>query len=282
MRNILALIQRFYVFLLFLALQVLALAMLFSSNNFHKAEFINHSSDWVGSVYSQRARLSEYLRLDEINDELSLENAQLRSMLPESFASMRTRVDSIVDSVSFQRYSFRTAKIVNATVNREKNYLTLDRGSDSGVMPDMGVISNGGIVGIVRSVSRNFAIVMPVLHSSFKASVRLRKVGFQGALIWPGGDPSYADVMEIPRNVPIELGDTIVTTGHSSYFPANILVGTVAAIDDSDKDFHILKVKLKADFRRLDYVQVVSDILKDERENLENQIEQQDAANNPH
>jgi rod shape-determining protein MreC len=83
MRNILNLIQRYYVFLLFLTLQVFALYVFFNNNNYAKAEFVNHSRDWVGSIYSQRTQLKEYLMLGEINDRLSLENAILRRQLPE-------------------------------------------------------------------------------------------------------------------------------------------------------------------------------------------------------
>lgn len=282
MKNILALIQRFYLFLLFIGLQILALVFLFKNNNYHQAEFIKHSTDWVGNLYSQRAELSEYLRLGEINDQLSLENAQLRSQAPENYIALRTDLDSIKDSISTQRYFYRTAKVVNASVNREKNYVTLDRGWNGGVQADMGVISGGNIVGVVRSVSEHYSVVMPVLHTDFKASVRLGRFGSFGSLVWRGGDASIADVIEIPKNIPVAAGDTIVTSGYSTFFPANIMVGTVVEVDDSDNDYHLIRVKLGADFRKLDHVLVVSDILKDEQLNLINQVEEQDAANDRH
>lgn len=280
MKNILALIQRFYLFLLFVALQIVALIFLFKNNNYHQAEFIKHSSDWVGSIYSQRAQLSEYLRLGEINDELSLENAQLRSLAPENFLAIRSDLDSIRDSVSMQRYFYRAAKVVNVSVNREKNFITLDRGWNGGVQPDMGVISGGNIVGVVRSVSEHYAIVMPVLHSDFKASVRLGKSGSFGSLVWSGGDASVADVIDIPKNIPVQIGDSIVTSGYSTFFPSNIHVGIVKEVDDSDNDYHLIKINLGADFRKLDHVLIVSDVLKQEQEELINKVEQEDAANN--
>jgi rod shape-determining protein MreC len=275
MKNILALIQRFYLFLLFLGLEILALIILFKNNNYH-------SSDWVGSIYSQRSQLSEYLRLGEINDQLSLENAQLRSLAPENYLKVRTDLDSIRDSVFFQRYFYRTAKVVNASVNREQNYLTLDRGSNGDVKPNMGVISGGNIVGVVRSVSEHFAVVMPVIHSNFKASVRLRKSGAFGSLVWTGGDPNLADVIEIPKNIPVEPGDTIITSGYSTFFPANINVGRVEEVDDSDNDYHLIKVRLGADFRKLDHVLVVSDLFKYEQDSLIKKVEQEDASNSLH
>jgi rod shape-determining protein MreC len=279
MKNILALLRRFYLFLLFLALQAIALTMLFRNTRFHGAEFVRHSSDWVGGIYSQRAQLSEYLRLGEINDQLSLENALLRSEAQENYWNLRTELDTLNDTTSIQRYVYRTAKVVNASVNREKNYIVVDRGTLGSVTADMGVIAGGNIVGVVRSASEHFAVVMPVIHSDFKASVRLRKSGAFGSLVWRGGDAQIADVIDIPKNIPVAPGDTIVTSGYSTYFPSNINVGTVEWVDDSDNDYHLIKVRMGADFRRLDHVLIVSDIFKQEQDTLLNKVEQQDAAN---
>ena len=279
MKNILALLRRFYLFLLFLALQAIALTMLFRNTRFHGAEFVRHSSDWVGGIYSQRAQLSEYLRLGEINDQLSLENALLRSEAQENYWNLRTETDTLNDTTSIQRYVYRTAKVVNASVNREKNYIVVDRGTLGSVTADMGVIAGGNIVGVVRSASEHFAVVMPVIHSDFKASVRLRKSGAFGSLVWRGGDAQIADVIDIPKNIPVAPGDTIVTSGYSTYFPSNINVGTVEWVDDSDNDYHLIKVRMGADFRRLDHVLIVSDIFKQEQDTLLNKVEQQDAAN---
>jgi rod shape-determining protein MreC len=279
MKNILALLRRFYLFLLFLALQGLALSLLFRNNRFHSAEMVRHSSDLVGSVYSRRSQLSEYLRLGEINDQLSLENALLRSAASENYWQLRTEKDSLRDTTTMQRYFYRTAKVVNASVNREKNYITIDRGMLGEVRADMGVIAGGNIVGVVRSASEHFAVVMPVIHSDFKASVRLKRSGAFGSLVWRGGNAQLADVIDIPKNIPVASGDTIVTSGYSTYFPANIHVGVVEWVDDTDNDYHLIKVRMGADFRRLDHVLVVSDIFKEEQDTLLNKVEQQDAAN---
>jgi rod shape-determining protein MreC len=279
MKNILALLRRVYLFLLFLALQGLALSLLFRNNRFHSAEMVRHSSDVVGSVYSRRSQLSEYLRLGEINDQLSLENALLRSAASENYWQLRTEKDSLRDTTTMQRYFYRTAKVVNASVNREKNYITIDRGMLGEVRADMGVIAGGNIVGVVRSASEHFAVVMPVIHSDFKASVRLKRSGAFGSLVWRGGNAQLADVIDIPKNIPVASGDTIVTSGYSTYFPANIHVGVVEWVDDTDNDYHLIKVRMGADFRRLDHVLVVSDIFKEEQDTLLNKVEQQDAAN---
>lgn len=283
MRNILALIQRFYVFLLFLALQVLALIILFQSNNFHRSEFVEHSSDWVGSIYGRRDQFSRYLRLGDINDQLALENALLRSLLPENAGRVDTAVFDKNDTLAFVRYEYRNARVINATVNRERNYLTLDRGRLGGVDRRMGVIANGSLVGIVSSVSDHYAVVMPVLHSKFQGSVKMKGSGDFGLLVWGGGDPMIADVKEIPKHVQVAIGDTVLTTGYSSHFPSDLMVGYVESLDDKpEENFHRIRIKLSTDFRKLNYVQVVNNILKTEQDSLEQEVQDpENAINRP-
>ncbi len=279
MRNILNLIQRYYVFLLFLTLQGFALYVFFNNNNYAKAEFINHSRDWVGSIYSKRTQLKEYLMLGEINDRLSLENAILRSKLPENVMVVDTTSFEAYDTLAFQRYIYRNAKVENMTLNRERNYIMLDRGTIGGIEPEMGVISNGSIVGIVRSVSKHFSVVMPVLHSKFQASVRMKGSGDIGLLVWPGGDPEMAIVNGIPKHVKVEIGDTVVTSGYSSKFPVNIMVGYVQSLDDrAEENFRRINIRLSTDYRKLDYVQVIDDLLKDEEDKLLEETEAADGA----
>jgi len=278
MKNIVELIKRFYVFLIYLVLQGLALAMLFNNTNYHRAEFIRNSTDWVGGIYSKRANLTQYIKLNDINDELALEIAELRNEQPTSYEVQRFGVDSLVDTLLNQRYFFKTAKVVNATSNREKNYVTLDRGALGGIRPDMGVVAIGGIVGVVRSVSDHYAMVMPVLHSDFKASVKLKKSGYYGSLVWQGGNPGLAELIDIPVTAPVQVGDSIVTTGFSTYYPAGIMVGLVEEIQQANTDTYLLKIRLSVDFRKLNYVMVIEDIRKNEIDSLNNQMEQLDAA----
>lgn len=273
MRNIFAIIKKFYVFLLFLVLQILSIALLVDSTNYQRTQFLEQANSMVGQVYSRRARLSEYLRLGEINDQLSLENALLRSRLTENYLIERAAADTVRDTLTRQRFTYRTAKVVNASVNRMKNYLVLDRGYASDVQPKMSVIANGAIVGIVRSVTENFAVVMPVLHTDFKASVRLKRSGVDGSLVWSGGNPAIAEVIDIPKNIPVEVGDTIITSGHSRRFPANLLAGRVVEVNDEDNDYHLIRIELGADFRKLDHVLVVGDLYREEIQQALQQVD---------
>lgn len=270
MGNLLALLQRFHVLFMFLVLQVFALLVLFSENNFHRKEFIRHSSDFAGYIYEKRDEFTSYLRLSEINDQLAIENAALRSMLPENYLESDTA--KYKSQGVRQQFTYTPAKVVNATVSRKRNYLTLNKGYAAGIGIEMGVISNGSIVGIISSVSKNYAIVMPILHTKFQGSVKMKGTGEFGILEWTGGDPLFAFVKEIPKHVYINVGDTVVTTGFSSHFPEGMLIGSVEALEDKpEENFHRIKVKLATDYRKVSWVQVVNNLQKLEIDSLQQQ-----------
>ncbi|MCC6601180.1 MAG: rod shape-determining protein MreC [Crocinitomicaceae bacterium] len=281
MRNLLALIQRFYILLLFIALQTIALILLFRNNNFHRSEFVEHSSDAVGFIYSKRDKLSRYLRLEQINYQLAVENAILRSHLPANFDVLDTASGIYTDSLKYQRFKFRSAKVINVTINREQNFITIDRGQDEGIEREMGVISDGALVGIISSVSDHFSVVMPVLNSKFQGSVRMKKSGDFGIVVWTGGDPAIAEVIEVPKQTIVSPGDTVITSGYSRHFPANLMVGTVVEVEEPDNAYHLIKIRLSADFRKLNYVQVISDIYRAEQDSIEQIATQENGANNP-
>ncbi len=281
MKNIIELLKRHFVFVLFLFLFIFSLVVLFSSNRYQKTAFINQSNDWVGQLYDWRDQLQRYLRLREINDQLALENARLRAQMSENVFTIDTTVFSENDTLHLQRFSYRTAKIINASVNRESNYLTIDRGSIGGIHNNMGVIANGAVVGVVSSVSDHFAVVLPILNPKFQESVKMKGSGDFGLIAWPpGSDPAFADVKDIPKHVQVNIGDTVLTTGYGSHFPSDLFIGFVSELNDRPEEtFHRIKIQLATDFRKLSHVQVVSDILKQQQDSLLNQQQIRDDAN---
>src|SRR5205807_2071209 len=113
------------------------------------------------------------------------------------------------------------------SVNDAANLIYLDRGRLQGVEKQMGVINANGIVGQVVSVTDNYSVVMSVLHKDFKVSVKFKKNEFFGNMHWDGINSTTASLEDIPKHVPVKIGDTLVTSGFSQLFPRNIMAGTV-------------------------------------------------------
>ncbi len=275
MRNVFALIQRLHVLLLFLALQIFALLMYFRSANYPGAIWLNTCTDMVGYVQERRTRVAEYLRLSEINEELSVQNAALREQLATNYTAVNVEAFTFNDTTYLKDWQYRPARAVNNSVMTQTNFITLNKGSLAGVREDMGVIADNRIVGKVLKVSPHYAVAMSVLHNEFTASVKLKDTGVLGTLYWDGS-PEYAKVDDIPRDYRVTVGDTLITTGFSNNFPAGCLVGTVYTHEAlPEKPSHSIVVKLATNFRAVSYVDVVGKIHRVEQETLETAAQQE-------
>lgn len=274
MRNLFQLIYRYHVFLIFLLLFILSISLLVSHNRYHRAVFLGSTNEAIGEIYSRRSELSEYLKLRQQNDSLARENAILRGKDRSYYLPLNDEMALINDSLHLRMYRFISAKVINNSTHRQKNLITIDRGSRHGIQPEMGVINNDNMIGIVKEVSENFSVIIPIINNSFKASVRLKGSREIGLLRWSGNDPQYAIVEDIPKHTVVEVGDTVISTGFSKYFPEGIITGVVASHEIKEGDnFHSIKLRLSASFAQLYYVDVVDNLMKSEIEGLEQQIQ---------
>lgn len=281
MRSLLRYLLRNYAFVLFLLLEGIALTMLFSYNSYQRSKYLNSSNSITGNIYQTYSSVIQYFQLAAVNKKLAGENAELRTML-ENLPGIVTAEDSMFVSLEEidTLYQFIPARIINNSVNRPFNYFTLNKGREDGIKPDQGVISPGGIVGVVTHVSQSYAVGLSVLNSRWSISAMLRKNGYFGSLIWRGADYTIADLTEIPLHVDVAPGDTIVTSGYSSVFPEGIMIGTIEDFTRPDgENYYDIKVKLSTDFKSLSYVEVIENQDKPEIEELENSITNDPMAN---
>jgi rod shape-determining protein MreC len=229
-------------------------------------------------MYERKNDLTGYFHLRTANDELVRQNVELQMQMEGLRMALK---EMGTDSVALERikadalagYDIVKARVINSSLIHADNYITLDKGEKDGIRSEMGVVGGEGVVGIVYLTSEHYSVVIPVLNSKSSISCKIRRSDYFGFLKWEGGSSRYAVVKDIPRHSLFSLGDTIVTSGHSTVFPAGISVGTVENIADShDGLSYRLQVKLFTDFGRLDNVRVISVKGKDEIHELEQQI----------
>jgi rod shape-determining protein MreC len=275
-RNVFLFIRRHFNFLFFLVLQIISLSFLFRYNKFHEAAFLNVSTEITGRFNQRYNNIEYYFQLKKTNESLVKENLGLRQLLKENYegpdSNRRLMNDTIrADSGrSILKYQIMEAKVVNNTTVLRANYLTIHRGFAQGVRTNMGVTGPQGIVGSVINVSRNFAIVMSMLHPQFKVVVKLKKGGETGTIDWDGLSPNFVTLRAIPKSAKVNVGDTVVTSQTSSLFPANLMVGTIEEIvPDNSSNFYMLKVRTATNFANIEYVYVIDNLQYDEQKGLE-------------
>ena len=276
MRNIFLFIRRYFTFFTFLALQVVALWFLFTYNRFHRAKFLGVANEITGRINKQYNKVEDYLNLKEENRRLHRYNDSLLNFLRGNFTKPDTGLQLVKDSLPYdtmghyRRYFWRDATVIYNTVNAEKNYLQINRGSNQGIKDNMAVISSDGYtVGIVVNVSPNFSEVMSLLHVQNKVNASLKGSGDFGTIKWDGKDPRFLTLTQLPKSIDVKKGDTVMTSIYSYNFPPGYIIGTVAEIEkDNSTSFYVLKIKTAANFYNLQQVHVVENIQYDEQVKL--------------
>ena len=267
MRHLFAYILKHYFFFLFLFLEIIAFSFIVQ-NNYQRATFLNSSGQITGTILYTFNNITEYFTLKKANHILAEENAQLRESLKGSFHTTDTLVYYQHDSL----FKFISAKVISKTVNKQKNYLMLNKGKSHGIEKDMGVITSNGIVGTVIDVSENFSRVMLILHEHNRINARIKKNNHIGNIEWDGKYYSQGLLTDIPTHVNLYKGDTIITSGNSYIFPEGILVGTVDEhLVNKGEKFNKARINFSVDYNNLYFVYVIINLMKEEQLNLENQ-----------
>jgi rod shape-determining protein MreC len=275
MHNLLAFLEKYNHWMLFVLLEVLACLMIFRASRYQQSVFFTSANAVVGRVYELSASVTSYFHLKSENEDLLDRNIALQQqidLLERRMAEMS--VDSVhmasLDSLRPASYELFKANVVNNSLTMEDNYITLDKGSSDGIRPDMGVVDRNGVVGIVYKTSAHYSLVISLLNSKSNINCKIAHSDYFGYLTWEGDDSRYATLRDLPRHAKFTLGDTIVTSGYSRVFPEGVIVGTVDDIADSNDGLsYYLRIALAADFGKLTSVRVVNRLNEDEREQLE-------------
>ncbi len=268
MKNLLNFLIRYHNFILFLFLEIICFTLIIRFNNFQRVKFLNSANGITGAIYEDYQGIVEYFKLRELNTQLVEENSKLRNEL-QALKSFMSDKNTIAVPPS-EQYRTVPAKIINNSVHKQYNYLTLNKGRLDGIKPDMGVISSTGIVGVVVNVSEHYATALSLLNSRWSVNAKLAASNYFGPLRWDGNNPYLATLDEIPYHVQVEIDEEVVTSGYSSIFPEGILIGRVISIDhNKGENFQRLQVQLASDFNNLYFVDVIENVNKLERINLE-------------
>lgn len=272
MGNLFYFFIRFGAFLLFLLLEGISFYLVVQYNN-EQGKIYSSSAYRISSMMSEKYDdLVSFISLREVADSLSKENARLRSRLLEAKYSNLVSLDTLLveqDSLE-QQFLFIEAKIISNSINRNNNVIRINKGTNHGVEAHSGVVTDEGIVGIVRYVTSHYAQVMPLLHRQARISAAIKRNKFFGSLRWEDNDPSIMVLEDIQKHAEIQRGDTIETSGYSSIFPPGVMIGVVDEFNiRQGSNYYNIKVKLNTDFSNLQYVYVAKNLIRDEISELQ-------------
>ena len=270
MQQLIYFFQKFKYFLFFLLLQFIALTLIFNNLNFQKSKYVNSANALTGGLYNKVSNISDYFKLKAVNTQLLEENTLLRNLLQQK-TTLSFSMDSIVlDTLKYhQKYTVTSAKIINNNYTKAFNFLTINKGTADGLDKEMAVVNGKGIVGFTDNLSPNYARIQSILNKNTRINARLKN-GYFGTLKWNGLDYRIVQLIDIPRQAPVKIGDTIETGGKSAIFPEGILIGKVVEVNSDNAIDNEINVKLFNDMSAIGPVYLIKNLQKEEIKFLEN------------
>ena len=268
MNNLLNFFVKHSAWFIFAFYVILSLVLLFKDNPFQQSVYLTSANRVSAAVYKAFNGVTSYFHLHDINESLQQRNAALEMEvieLREQLAGLELLSPDSLRQPALRQYTFVMAHVISNSIAQPNNYITIDRGHIDGISPEMGVIDQNGVVGIVNVVGPHAARVISLLNPHMRLSCKLRNSGFYGSLVWDGKSPQFAVLEELPKHLTYHKGDTIVTSGYSAVFPEGIIVGTVEGLARGMSDsFVSLRVRLTTNFSQLSNVRVITNSMKEQ------------------
>jgi len=262
-------IVKYQYFLLFLLLETFAFSLTIYNNSYHKSVFINSTNQIAGGVLKHLNNFESYIDLKLNNQLLLKENTELKNKLE----FLKTQKATVLDSIYLpfdQKYKYLSATVIRNEFTKLNNYLTIDKGTLDSVKIDLGVINEKGIIGVVNNTSKKYATVISILNQKSKINVKLKKTDYFGSLVWDGQHYNILQLIDLPRQALIHVGDTVVTGGQSTIFPLGIPVGRIQYIKTNNNYYTKIDIKLFNDMSAIGHVYLIINKDSNEIKTLEN------------
>ena len=274
MKNLLDFFVKHSAWFVLMLYLILSCVLLVRNNPYQQSVYLTSANAVCATVYEGISSVTDYFHLKGINDDLQERNALLEMELVD----LRARVndlkmqlpDTLKSQPVLQHFDFVVAHVISNSIAQTNNYITINRGEADGIKPEMGVVDQTGVVGIVNVVGKHSARIISLLNPDIRLSCKLRDSEYFGSMVWEGGDSRYAVLEELPKHLTYQVGDTVVTSGFSTVFPEGIIVGTVEGRARNLSDsFVSLNVRLTTNFSQLSTVRVITNDMAEELRMLE-------------
>ncbi len=256
MRNLIFLIERFHLIIVFLVLEGTAFFFIRKHNLYHDSVIGNHSVAVSGRMYAARNNVVSFFNLKSENERLTRENTEILALVGEQQHFIPD--STLPDYSDVYTFTYIPAKIIDNSLTETVNHLILDKGASDGVRKNYGVITFGGVIGMITHITEHYSKVMSVVSTKSRISVKHNKSNAFGNLIWNGNDPWKMTIENVNKTNPVEVGDTFSTTGYSNFFPPDIPAAVVTEVTkDPSGSFLNIEAVLSVEVDKIGYVYIV-------------------------
>ena len=217
------------------------------------------ATDVVSFFSSPFAWIQSLMFLEKENQVLREKNLEL-SLQVESMLNLQNENNALMEMLEFKKnkkFIIKSAKVVNKGIQPNLLSIIIDRGTFDGVKKNLPVLTPKGVVGKTIEASKNNSIVQLISDANFRLSTRILPSGATGILRFVNGET--AEIREVQKNVVINIGDKVVTSGFSDIYPAGLPVGTVKGVYQDRGSFQkVVSIYLPNDLNAFQHVFIIT------------------------
>jgi len=229
--------------LIYLSLLIISFSINIKKDYNKKISFFKKFESVTDKIHIYKTSFTNYIHLKKVNEVLINENAKIKSI-----NNLNTK-----DKILYKNINYIPCDIVYNSTNYRQNYIIINKGKEDGIEKGMGVVSSKSVIGIIVETNKNYSKVMSILNSDFKISGKFKKNNYAGIIEWNQINIKKGSFSDFPIHAKITKGDTIVTSGYSLLFPANIIIGTVDKIDKKNK----ILFSFYEDYNKIKYAYII-------------------------
>ncbi len=246
---------------------IMIVLMLFSSQRNSKSQIEGSVGDAMSPIQKIIYNISKSISdtyngvvkysslIDKIED-MEKENGELKAKLNQ-YSMLEKENEQLREILNYKRelenYQFLGSNIIGKNNTYSGDYI-IDVGENNGIQSGMIVIANGGLFGMITSVSKNWSIVSPIISGNISVSGLVQRTNSGHGIVkkYKNMQNNYTLKMEyLPISEDVSVGDTIVTSGLGGVYPSNILIGEVLSIENDKRNLSksiIIKSHVNFDF----------------------------------
>ena len=234
--------------------------LLLNNNNPNMAVIRGKSIEIVSFLSSPFTLVKSLMFLEEENQLLREKTLSL-SLQVESMLNLQKENDELLAMLEFKKQSeliIKPARVVNKGLHPNLLTIIIDGGKTDGIYNNQAVLTPKGVIGKTIQTSDKASIVQLITDTNFRLSVRILPSGATGILRILTGNS--AQIHEVQKNVDINIGDKVITSGFSDIYPAGLPVGVVEGVYDGRSSFQKdINVRLPNNMSSFQYVFVIVD-----------------------
>ena len=219
----------------------------------------------VGNAFEGFGRYFESVEaVHEKNDALLEENRELREQLEQAelmeLENERLRAYLGMKN-QYPSFTMEEGMVISHSAGNYMTGFTLNRGTVHGIKVNMPVAVPEGIVGYVTDVGLNWCMVSTIIETASSVGAYIPRSGETGIV---SGDAALRQegvckITYLDPSADIVVGDTVLSSGTGSVYPADLLIGEVVAVEaDGYSRTLVATVKPAVDFSDLRYMMIIT------------------------